>query len=58
MFHLGQDYAACAELFKCQGDMPNAKENLGKAIEVFKKCGSDGWVEKAEKGLRGLSRKK
>ena len=58
MFHLGQDYAAYAGLFKRIGDTPKVKENLGKAVEIYKKCGSDGWVEKAEKELKGLSRKK
>ena len=56
--YLGQDYAAYAELLERKGDTPKAKENLSKAIEIFKECGSDGWVEKAEKELRGLSRKK
>ena len=31
------------------------KENLGKAIETYKECGADGWVEKAEKDLALLS---
>jgi tetratricopeptide (TPR) repeat protein len=58
MFHLGKDYAAYAELFKRKGDTQKAKENLNKAIEIYKECGADGWVEKAEKSLKGLSRKK
>jgi hypothetical protein len=28
-----------------------AKENLGRAIEIFKECGASGWVEKYEKEL-------
>jgi len=28
-----------------------ARENLDKAIEIFKECGADGWVEKYEKDL-------
>ena len=51
MFHLGQDYAAYAELFKRKGDTPKAKENLSKAIEIYKKCGADGWVTRAEEAL-------
>ena len=46
MFHLGKDYALYAELFKRKGDRLKAQENLGKAIEIFKECGADGWVEK------------
>jgi len=54
MFHLGKDYALYADLFKRKGDRLKARENLGKAIEIFKECGADGWVEKAEKELGAL----
>jgi len=54
MFHLGKDYALYAELFKRKGDRLKARENLGKAIEIFKECGADGWVEKYEKELAVL----
>ena len=50
-FHLGKDYALYGELFKRKGDRPKARENLGKAVEIFKECGADGWVEKYEKEL-------
>jgi class 3 adenylate cyclase/tetratricopeptide (TPR) repeat protein len=49
MFHLGKDYALYADLFKRKGDKLKARENLGKAIEIFKECGADGWAVKAEK---------
>jgi class 3 adenylate cyclase/tetratricopeptide (TPR) repeat protein len=49
MFHLGKDYALYADLFRRKGDRLKVQENLGKAIEIFKECGADGWVEKAEK---------
>jgi len=51
MFHLAKDYAAYAELFKRKGDTPKAKENLSKAIEIYKECGAEGWVTKAEEAL-------
>ena len=54
-FHLGRDYALYAELFKRKGDIEKAKETLGKAIEIYKECGSDGWVTKAEEELAKLS---
>jgi tetratricopeptide (TPR) repeat protein len=54
MFHLGKDYALYAELFKRKGDRSKAQENLGKAIEILKECGADGWVEKAQKELTAL----
>ena len=55
MFHLGKDYALYAELFNRKGDRLKAQEKLGKAIEIFKECGADGWTEKAEKELTTLS---
>jgi len=51
MFYLGRDYALYADLFKRKDDIPSARENLSKAIEIFKECGADGWVEKHEKEL-------
>jgi hypothetical protein len=53
-FHLAKDYALYADLFKRKADIPKAKETLTKAIEIFKECGADGWVEKYEKELAGL----
>ena len=51
MFRLGKDYALYADLFKRKGDRLKAQENLGKAIEILKECGADGWVEKYEREL-------
>ena len=51
-FRLGQDYALSAEVFKRKGDQSKANENLSAAIEIFKQCGADGWVEKYEKQLK------
>ncbi len=53
-FHLGNDYALYAELFRRKGDRLKAREILGKAIEVLKECGADGWVEKYEKELAAM----
>jgi hypothetical protein len=55
MWNLALDYAVYAELFKRKGDQSKAKENLNKAIEIFKECGADGWVERYEKELVSLS---
>jgi tetratricopeptide (TPR) repeat protein len=54
MWQLALDYALYAELFKRKGVQPKAKENLNKAIEIFKGCGADGWVDKYEKELEAL----
>ena len=55
MFFLGKDYSLYAELFKRKGKPLKAREKLEKAIKIFKECGADGWVEKAEKELAALS---
>ena len=39
---------------KRKGDQSGAKEKLTKAVEIFKECGADGWVEKYEKELEAL----
>jgi len=54
MFNLGKDYALYADLFKRKRDRLKTQENLGKAIEILKECGADGWVEKYEKELATL----
>jgi class 3 adenylate cyclase/tetratricopeptide (TPR) repeat protein/ribosomal protein L40E len=51
MFNLGRDYLIYSNLFKRKDDRSKVQENLGKAIEIFKECGADGWVEKAAKDL-------
>ena len=53
-FFLGRDFALYAEWFKRNGDTPKAREKLGRAIEILKECGADGWVERYEKELVGL----
>ncbi len=55
MLDLGRDYALYAELHKRKGDQPKAKENLAKAIDIFKECGADGWVEKYAEEMASLS---
>jgi len=54
MFSLGSDYALYSELFRRKGDLSKARENLNKAIEIFKECGADGWVKKSEAELTAL----
>ena len=54
MFQLGLDHVVGAEIFKRKGDRSKAGEKLGKAIDVLKECGADGWVEKYEKELAAL----
>jgi class 3 adenylate cyclase/tetratricopeptide (TPR) repeat protein len=54
MWHLAKDYASNAEVLKCKGDQSKARENLSTSIEIFKRCGADGWVKKCEKHLELL----
>lgn len=55
MLHLGRDHALCAELFKRKGDRSKFQEHLGKAMDLYKECGADGWLKKAEEELAALS---
>jgi tetratricopeptide (TPR) repeat protein len=50
-WYLGKDYISYATLFKRKKDYARAGENIAKAIDFFKECGADGWVEKYEKEL-------
>ena len=50
-FSLAHDFAHYGEICKRKGDSAMAKEKLGKAIEIFKECGADGWVKKYEEAL-------
>jgi len=51
MWSLGRDYAFYAELLERKGDQTKAEASLKKAIDIFKDCSADGWVEKYEKEL-------
>jgi tetratricopeptide (TPR) repeat protein len=53
-WYFAKDHVLYAELFKRKGDQLKAKETLGKAIQIFKECGADGWVKKYEKELSAL----
>jgi class 3 adenylate cyclase/tetratricopeptide (TPR) repeat protein len=54
-WELARDYALYAELFKRKADPAQAKEKLGKAIELMRGCNADGWVEKYEEKLAAIS---
>ena len=55
MWNLARDCALYAKLFKRKNDLSKAKENLNQAIEIFKECGADRWVDKYEKELASFS---
>jgi class 3 adenylate cyclase/tetratricopeptide (TPR) repeat protein len=54
-WQVATDHAFYADWFKKKGDSQGAKEQLTKAIDLFKECGADGWVERTEKTLATLS---
>jgi class 3 adenylate cyclase/tetratricopeptide (TPR) repeat protein len=50
-WNLGKDHTLYADWFKKKGDIQGAKEQLTKAIDLFRECGADGWVTRTEKTL-------
>jgi tetratricopeptide (TPR) repeat protein len=54
MWHLARDYTLYADVFKRKGDLKKSIEHMSKALEIFKECGADGWVEKYQKDLAEL----
>jgi tetratricopeptide (TPR) repeat protein len=54
-WQLASDHAFYADWFKKKGDIQGAKEQLTKAIDLFKECGADGWVTKTEQELASLT---
>ena len=48
-FYLGRDYVLSAEINERKGDPAKARLDMNKAIDIFKECGADGWVEIYEK---------
>lgn len=54
-WYLANDYLSYAGLLQRKGDQLKSRENLGKAIETFKACGADGWVERTERKLAEIA---
>ncbi|TRZ75033.1 MAG: hypothetical protein D4R93_05560, partial [Deltaproteobacteria bacterium] len=54
-WNVGKDHALYADWFKKKGDVHGAKEQLNKAIDLFRECGADGWVTRTEKTLADIS---
>ncbi len=51
---LGQDYAVYAEVCRAKGDQAGVKDNLCRAVDIFRECGADGWADFYEIRLRTL----
>jgi class 3 adenylate cyclase/tetratricopeptide (TPR) repeat protein len=56
MWELGKSHALYAELLKRKGDLAGAKEKLNKAIEIYRECGADGWLKKAQDDLAAMEK--
>jgi len=54
LFELAKDYLIYMEILKRKKDERQASESLKTALEIFRKCGADGWMEKYEKELSKL----
>jgi len=54
--YLGLDYASYAELLRRKGDLPGAREKLNTAIEIYRECGADGWLKKAQGDLAAIEK--
>jgi tetratricopeptide (TPR) repeat protein len=50
-WELARDRVLYADWFKKKGDVSAAREQLSTAINLFRECGADGWVEKYEREL-------
>ncbi len=53
-WNLGMDYVCYANFFALGGESSKVRENLTKAIEIFKKCGAERWGEKYKEKLAKL----
>ncbi len=54
-FILWQAHHLYFQFFKKQNKLPQAREQMNKAINIMKECGADGWVERYERELAELS---
>ncbi len=53
-WNLARDHALYADWFKKKKDIPKAREQLTKAIDLFRQCDADGWVTRTEPELARL----
>jgi tetratricopeptide (TPR) repeat protein len=56
MWDLAMANALYAELLKRKGDLPGAQEKLNQAIEIYRECGADGWLKKAQDDLAAIEK--
>lgn len=54
IWNLALDYISYAKLLKFKGSFPKAKETLNTGLDIFQRCGADGWVDIYSEGLSSL----
>jgi len=54
-FFRGRSYHLYSEFYQKQNNLPQAREQMNKAIDIMKECGADGWVDRYEKELADLN---
>jgi class 3 adenylate cyclase/tetratricopeptide (TPR) repeat protein len=54
-WQLATDHACYTDWFKKKGDIQGAKDQLTKAIDIFRECSADGWVTMTEEKLASLT---
>ncbi|MEJ2282680.1 MAG: adenylate/guanylate cyclase domain-containing protein [Desulfobacterales bacterium] len=54
MLNLGRNFTLYAELYRRQGQPGDAVTALNTAVEIFQKCGSDGFLKRAEEELASV----
>ena len=52
---LGRDYLLSSRIWNRTGDQAKAREELVQAIEIFKQCGAEGYLKKANQELAVLT---
>ncbi len=53
-WYLATDHALYADWFKKKGNLSGAREQLSRAIKIFRECGAPGWADRAEKERTAL----
>jgi class 3 adenylate cyclase/tetratricopeptide (TPR) repeat protein len=54
-WYTGKDYLLAGTYWKQKQDYSKAGEYLQKAMEIFRECGAEGWVESVRKEINALS---
>ncbi|MCX6001179.1 MAG: AAA family ATPase [Chloroflexi bacterium] len=56
VWQMGRDYEVYAGLLKRKGDLAGAREKLSRAMEIYRECGAEGWLKKAQQDLSAIKK--